>query len=399
MNSEYLPTNGENGNGHHNGNGNGKIFSLSPVKDPLTQRILDTRDAALGDPRLTRSMSAFFCRVLDRALNPTAPGFQCKGSISISDSNLGKFFRVSERTVYTWKKRLEALGYVWLSKLYKTNMEPITIYNITALIPPRNVRQDEDGTSQNGSVRTGFQSGMGARAPKQPSFPLPGSRSPKPPGIILLPPLRLKHPFLGIEGGAFHSKSDVLQGISGGSRNELPLSPDLEIGSEPKLGSAESRSKDRLRAEVEIGSEPILGSAQSRSELPPSAEADFRHKRDSDRRERHSERGGEGKSPPDGFERWQAGLGKMFPRELESLASDLRAKCKAATTPEAKQEWKRRIAAVEAQLYGGTVADAPAPAKRIVTQKGSPAPEEVLSPAEQAMAAQFAARLRKSVIA
>ena len=242
--SEYFPDERE--PQHHNGgNGNGKIFEVKRATDPDTLAILDARRNALKEPpwRLSKSVKAFFCEVLDRSLNPSSPGFICKGVVAASDSTLARVFSVSNRTIYTWKMQLAASLYVWLSKKFRTNMEPITVYNITALRPPTEAAtQDDDGAAQHGKFRRGgdprtdFSAKLGGRKPGQPSLPLPGSRQ-HPPGAEIVD----------------------LQGISG-----------------------ESRKKLRLSAEENFGSEPKKTSAESRSGLPVSPEADFHHKRDSE---------------------------------------------------------------------------------------------------------------------
>jgi len=231
---EYFPSaeprfNGGNGNGHT------KAFSIKPATDPDTLAILDTRRRALADKRLNSSMQKLFCEVLDRSLNPTCRGFICKGVVAASDGTLSLHFGVSRRSIYTWKKGVEAVGYFWLSQKLMTNMEPITVYNITAL-RPQNERPvtDDDGVSQFGVLRRGWQNRpLGARKPGQPGLPLPGSRQ-APPGAEIID----------------------LQGISGETRRELPVSPEENFGSDPKKTSDETRRKLRVRPEENFRSHP-----------------------------------------------------------------------------------------------------------------------------------------------
>ena len=167
--------------GFQNGNGNGpaKIFSLKPATDPITMTILNVRRECLADARVPRAVRGFFCEVLDRSLNPSCPGFVCKGTVSISDTTLARIFNVSARTVYTWKMSLAILGYIWLSQKFRTDRIPITTYNVTVLRPKTaSFRQEDDGSGQHGKLRSGFANpGLGCRKPGQPGLALPGSRT------------------------------------------------------------------------------------------------------------------------------------------------------------------------------------------------------------------------------
>ena len=228
---EYFPSaeprfNGGNGNGHT------KAFSIKPATDPDTLAILDTRRRALADKRLNSSMQKLFCEVLDRSLNPTCRGFICKGVVAASDGTLSLHFGVSRRSIYTWKKGVEAVGYFWLSQKLMTNMEPITVYNITAL-RPQNERPvtDDDGVSQFGALRRGWQKkALGARKPGQPGLPLPGSRQ-APPGAEIID----------------------LQGISGETRRELPVSP--EANCHHKRDSEGVRGTSEVHTHIADGKE------------------------------------------------------------------------------------------------------------------------------------------------
>ena len=241
--SDYFPSADEDRSNGHNGNGHPKIFSLKPATDPDTLAILDARRRVLAEKRLTRSMKALFCEVLDRALNPTMRGFLCKGVVAASDTTLARHFMVSARTVYTWKYAVADLGYFWISKKFVTNHEPITVYNITALHPPKESEmQNADGASQTGPVRYGgwvdrdgkhHLGALGARTPGQPGLPLPGSRQPPP-----------------------AAESASLQGISGETGKKLRVTPEEKIGSHPKPISGLTRSQFRVRPEASFRSHP-----------------------------------------------------------------------------------------------------------------------------------------------
>ncbi len=215
--SEYLP----NGNGHANGNGKSdeKVFYLQRATDPDTLAVLEARETALADDRLTRSMKAFFCKVVDMSLHPRY--FECKGVVTVSDTYLATFFRVSTRSVYTWKKSVEARGYFWVTYKGRPNMWAITTYHLTCLHKPREDRRtDNDGTYGSDGVRAYPSApGQGARRPGQPGLPLPGSRQTAPDG----------------------KNADSL-GISGENGKALRARAEADCGPEPKSVAGQSRS-------------------------------------------------------------------------------------------------------------------------------------------------------------
>jgi hypothetical protein len=251
--SEYIPQPNES-NG--NGNDHGKIFTLKPALDPDTIAILEARRTALTDQRLIRSMKAFFCHILDASLDPAFYYPHPRGVVTLSDPINAETFGVSPRTIYTWKKRIEAVGYFWLSEQYRKNMWPITTYHLSCLHRPPRGRTDESGTyGTSGSGRSRPQNpGLGGRQPGQLGLTLPGSR----------------------QKAKSAENAQVLE-TAGLSRNGLPVSPEADFRSEPKQTSGESRSRLPVRAEADFRSEPKQTSGESRSVLPVRPEADFRH--------------------------------------------------------------------------------------------------------------------------
>src|ERR1043165_1284922 len=184
---DYLPSDREqanpdahetqNQNGNGNGNGHRKIFSLVPAQDELTFAILDTRRHCLEDRQLLRSEKSFFVHILDLSLNRNCN--DRPGVLTISEKRLAGTFGVSVRSIYTWKKKLEATGYIWFSKKFIPNMWPMDVYHVTAIDPPRsqNAKPTREGLWGNGTTRSALPTpGMGARKPGQPSLPLPGSK-------------------------------------------------------------------------------------------------------------------------------------------------------------------------------------------------------------------------------
>lgn len=309
-----------------------KVFSLTPTTDPITLAILDARRVALADDRLSGSMKAFFCEVLDRSLNPR--WYKIKGIVTVSDPILAQVFRVSMRTIYTWKTRLAECGHIWLTKKGRSNMWPITTYHLSCIHREQlQEKTDEDGTYGSAKVRHApMNPGLGCRKPGQPALPLPGSRQHVP-----------------------EHESAKLQAISGGSREKDRARAEELIGSDPKKGSGESRSKDRVRPEERIGSDPKPIAGVTRSEPPARPEENSQHRETQVRESVGSEVKGEGRPPLDlKFEGWRKSLEKLFPRELEKMKADLGIQLKRAK-PEDRADWKRRLSAVEAQIYGGKV--------------------------------------------
>src|SRR6185436_14644305 len=101
------------------------------------------------------------------------------GVVTMSDTVLAEVFRVSNRTIYTWKKTVaDCEDYFWLTQQFRRNMWPITTYHLTCLHRPQRTKTDRDGTyGSDGSGRPPPSSpGLGARKPGQPGLPLPGSR-------------------------------------------------------------------------------------------------------------------------------------------------------------------------------------------------------------------------------
>src|SRR5205814_7220040 len=111
-----------------NGNGHTKAFSIRPAIDPATQAILESRERAARDERLTRSMFGFYVEILDRSLDPDYYLPHPRGVVTLSDTVLAEVFRVSNRTIYNWKKAVEACEYFWLTQQFRRNMWPITTY-------------------------------------------------------------------------------------------------------------------------------------------------------------------------------------------------------------------------------------------------------------------------------
>jgi len=253
--SEYLPSPSES-SGNGNGNGHGKIFTLKPALDPDTIAILEARRDALGDQRLNGSMKSFFCRILDVSLDPAFYYPHIRGVVTISDTVNAETFGVSTRTIYTWKKAVEAAGYFWLTDQYRKNMWPITTYHISCLHRPPRGRTDEGGTfGATGAGRPRPQnSPLGAREPGQLAIPLPGSRK--------------------IPKSAENAKTPTISALTG---KKLPLSPEENFRSDQKNTSALSGRKLPVSPEENFRSDQKKTSGESGSLLPVRPEADFRH--------------------------------------------------------------------------------------------------------------------------
>jgi hypothetical protein len=352
LRAEYLDEPSRNGNGHANGNAD-KIFHLTRATDADTLVILEARRRALEDKRLTISMKACFCRVLDLALHPKF--YDAKGVVTISDTRIAKTFGVSARTVYNWKRDIAAAGYWWISKKFVTNMYPLTVYHISCLDRPGDDRRtDEHGTYGGEHLRPEPKPALGARRPGQPGLALPGSGK-----------------------GAPKSKTATLQPIAGESGKTVRLSAETDCGSQPKPIAGESRNPLRLRAETHCGSEPKPIAGESRNVLQSTPETDCRLLES--QKEPESQTKIEGKQPPPdlAFDKWVKGLDRMFAGELERLELRLKADHRAARSAAAKKQIARKLAAVTERLIGPSPDDEPAaPKPAPITIPAAPEPTE-----------------------
>lgn len=393
--SEYLPAHGENGNGngHHNQD---KKFSIqkAPI-DPETLAIFEARRNAFAEPRRRMDRAKYmFAELCDRATNRSCPGFVRKGSVAVPDSVFARKFGVWESTIYTWKRQLEACGYVWISKPTRTDRWPMTVYHLACIHPRPNFdTQNSDGTSNGGPGRSapgkvGEPTGNfddngkqkvwshGARKPGQKSLPLAT------PHVTPVPwndPLKF----------ARKVKNQV---IVAAIHDFARLSATAGNGCEPQPSPAVSHSEPRLTATAERGSQPQPNGAESHEQDVPPATANRVHKRVSVGRLRHVQRLGEGN--PSDFEKWEAGLAKKFDRELRELKAELKVARRAATDAEDAADLDRRIAALESRIYGRSLPRAAKEPRRVV-QVASEAPVETLTAKERELTATFAARLGK----
>lgn len=231
-----------------NGNGHSPKFGIVPSTDPNTLLILDARRNALAEPRSRMDRAKYlFAEVLDRALNPFAPGFLRKGVIVIPDSELARQFGVWESTIYNWKKQVEECGYFWTSKQYRSDRWPITVYHITALHPrpPMNA-QNPDGTSNAGRRsapgQVGEPTGRVDEKTGQPKVWSHGARKPGQKDLPLTPPpvpsgVRAKKP----------EKSKNRPIVAVGT-NPDRLSATTGTGCQPRWRPADSHNRDRLTA-------------------------------------------------------------------------------------------------------------------------------------------------------
>ena len=317
--------------------GHRKIFSLSPAEPDLGSLILQARDEVVEDNELSHGARLMFVRILDlsvRQASNVRPGV-----VTISQMKLGEKLGVSIRTIFNWKLELVRRRVVWMTCQPIPNAWPIDTYHVSAIHPPSNTgdKTSVEGLWGNGSRRTRPENlGGGAR------------------GSLL--PVEA-----GCEGQVFAGEEPlILSQIASGRRNPLPASPAGFCGSQPQPASGGSRKILRAGAAKDCHGEPQDFAGGSRKILRAGAEADCRHKKAKVGGSSHPEggtppRSATGKairSEPDGFERWKAGLGKLYPRELEKLSADLHKKRRLATTDDAKAEIAKRLAAIDEALYG-----------------------------------------------
>jgi hypothetical protein len=322
---------------NHNANSNGHgIFGLVAKTDPDILAVLEMRRRARADGRLNRSMKACLDEVADRACNPAF--FDVRGIVTISDRVLAEIFEVSLRSIFTWKKQIEACGYWWLNRKFKSNMWPITTYNLTVLHKPMSVQKtDDDGTYGTSRFRPlAPTSALGCRRPGQPVLPLPGSR-PAPP----VP------------------KIEEMQGISGQTGEIIRARPEDNCGSHPKAISGQTRKILRGTPETNFGSDPKPVAGLARKSLPVSPEAACEHIKDKVQGKDSLKGGSNTPAPENELKEWENSLKGMFPHKLRKMEADLNNELKKARTAKARATWARRIAIVRTKLLGGPVEDKP----------------------------------------
>lgn len=248
-------------------------FEITRATDPDTLLILHSRDAALGDPALSRPVRAFVCFVIDRALHP---GFNDeKGVVCMADSIAAKKFGVTVRTIYDWRHWPGITKYLWFSKKGRPNMWPMMVYHLACLhaAPRLDNRTDADGTYAGGaSDRVAPGADVAAIGRERRNAALAAKRAQK-----TLPLVGGIAVVTGSEPPFRFPKSATFRAISAQARNLFRRMAEENFGPEPKKISAESRRKFRQGAEENFGGEPKKTSAAGRSDSPVPAEADCRH--------------------------------------------------------------------------------------------------------------------------
>jgi len=268
--SEYVPSDSENQSSFRRPQ---RKFEIKQATDPDTLLILHARDNALGDEKLSRSVRAFVCLVIDRALHP---GFNDeKGVVCMADSIVAKKLGVTVRTVYDWRHWAGIEKYVWFSKKGRPNMWPMMVYHLACLHPaPRHdYKTDAEGTYAGGATdRMSPAEEIAARGREKRNAALAAKRAqktlPLQGGIAVV---------TGSSNGTHPPESHGFRSISAEARKFVRLWTEKNFGPPPKKTSAESRRKLRQPAEENFGSEPKKTSAVGRSEERQPAEANCSH--------------------------------------------------------------------------------------------------------------------------
>jgi hypothetical protein len=230
-----------------------KKFGITKAPpDPETLAIFEARRNCYAEPRRRLDRAKYmFGELCDRATNTTGPGFLRKGSVVVPDSELARIFGVWESTIYNWKRQLEAAGYIWTSKQWRSDRWPITVYHLACIHPRQNERtQNPDGTSNAGRrsvpgkpgevTPTGKTWSAGARKPGQRSLPLATPLVPPVPWNTS-PPVPIK-----LENMA------IVAAIQSPHR----LTATTGTGCEPQPAPAVSHNGHRLTATTGTGSQP-----------------------------------------------------------------------------------------------------------------------------------------------
>jgi hypothetical protein len=227
-----------------NGEGDGK----KPI-DRDTLAIFEARRNAFAEPRERLDRAKYmFAELCDRATNSRCPGFIRKGSVAIPDSELARKFGVWESTIYNWKRQLEAAGYVWTSKQYRSDRWPMTVYHLACIHPRPNFdTQNPDGSSNAAPGRSAPPDVKGGRGK---------GRKRKHPSPPLTPPVTTQ---------TVVASPEMLenQGFVAVTHSFLWASATINCGSGPQQNVAVSHNPMWLSATTECGPQPQPNVAHS----------------------------------------------------------------------------------------------------------------------------------------
>jgi len=302
-----------------------------------------------------------FCYLVDCAL--TFGTYIRRGVVKFADSDLAREFNVHPKTIFNWKKALEARGRVWITERWNKNSFPSTVYNITAIVGqrelPLNVEsqdgslvEDQNFTSnrrRRQAVRHDSTTGkFVCRLHGQSGCVL--CRAALPPRIYLEP-----------------SAAETLEKSqqNSHSRKILPSTTATDCHPPRQLVAAHngnglpSSSASNCHPERQPfaagDGKPLPQSTATDCHPDRKTVADNKKTRD---RDLSSDRGmGETLPTEKQFQAWIKSLDGMFPSRLRLTEQAISKKLALAKSPEAKAEWKRRLKIIQDRILGGPVPD------------------------------------------
>lgn len=366
---EYLGATNGNGNGNGNANGHTKIFDLAPKQDPmLSVYVPAARRKVCQNTKICEAARMFFCWLTDMSL---LPGVNTrKGVVRFSDRDLAIRFRRNEKTIRNWKRAVESTGEVWTNEKWMKNSFPLTIYNITCIVGqatlPMNI-ESEDGNLPDDEIfssnRRRLQVAPRSRESGKFVCRLHGlancqdCRRITPPGVPV-----------SVATAVTPQKTEE----NGSSGKILPPTTAIDCRPPRQLVAAHHGNTLPSPTAIDCREARQLVAAEHGNRLPRPAAIGCRGERQTvaDNGETGgkslSNSGGKGEALPTEkqFQDWLRSLDGMYTSRLKDLERTFTMKIQKAQSPEAKSEWKRRLAIVQERLLGGPVEDRPL-AKRV----------------------------------
>lgn len=318
----------------NNGNGHQKAFELTQPRTPeeiaqdsLRGTMPKLRRACSQDPRLKKYVGAkwLFGVLSDNSFLHDLGG-DGWGRVYTSLKKLHKLYGPEEDTLATWRDKLIETGWIWFQERW-----PYSCWGIKGVC-----QQPELFAPDRDFVRVTAK----ASALTQPAAavdPLPNGKTVNSGHNDRILPA--DQPAAAVSPTGCGGQSDpILRLVQ--PKEPVPL-------------AGQSRSDQPNGSVILTGAE---GHTHRNGRVRPTEAAGHNKETPRSKGALDTSRG----TPPPGekeFQTWLKSLEGMFPSRLQKLEAELIAKLKSARSPEAKQEWKRRLAAVRVRLLGGPVKD------------------------------------------
>jgi hypothetical protein len=352
---------------------------------------------ALMDKNLPHGAVRLFCLLFKLSWLPQCGGFYTgiKGAIAIAGKKLARMARANPKSFYRsmkngrvtpgWIDLLVQGGYVWITKHKIPNIPEdkwLNVYHISVLHAPGvqqslpwadgnwggevAIEHEEGSSTGNGSRDFSAQNGSTTAQVPQNGHGTHrnGDLATTENGSCPIPATPVRN----------YRNGHLASGVNGTRK-----APKTVAANGGKRHLASGGNGSGQEAQPVLNRKTEVGESTSRDPL------------------------GEDSPPVDSLDKWkkQIGWGKIvrFQREFEKLECRCVERMMKATTPEAKQEWKQRLAAVREQLDGGSVAEPAPKSKRVVALPNTSAKPEKLNAREAELAEGYARRLKVKVAA